>query len=189
MQRKNLKEDKKGFMGIVFFFLILFTILIIGFIAVIVVGAIDYTSEQITPVMKDLGMAGDTNLSEASEYTFGTVDTLVNALPWLLLFTYVAMLIFSLIFVVTYRLSPHPAYIGIYFMFCVLLIFGSILMSNMYQDIYLTRDPLTDKISSQTGMSSMMLHSPLILGAFAFIVGIYIFAVRNNNDAGGGFDI
>lgn len=185
---KTLKKDKRGIIGVVFFFLILFTILIIGFIAVILVSALGFASDVVTPIMTDLGMVSDANLSEASEYTFGTVDTLVSALPWLLTFAYVAMLIFSIIFVVSYQFNPHPAYIGVYFLFVVLLIFGAILMSNMYQDLYSTDDDIIGEgLRDQKSMSFLLIHSPAIFTLIAFIVGIYIFA--GNKDNAGGFDI
>ena len=186
---KKLRKDKKGFMGFVFFFLILFTILIIGFIGTILVSVFDYTSGVVTPIMTDLGIVGETNLSEASEVTFGTVDTIVDSLPWLLLFTYVAMLIFSVIFIISYDFNPNPAFIGLYFLFVILLIFGAIVMSNMYEDLIKTNDEVIGEgLRSQTGMSYMILHSPWILGMFAFIVGIYIFAGRQT-EREGGFDL
>lgn len=184
----KLKKDKRGIIGIVFFFLILFTILIIGFIAVVVVASLDFASDTITPIMEGLGMVGDTNLSDASRMTFGTVDTVVQSLPWLLLFAYVAMLVFSIIFVVSYQFNPHPAYIGVYFLFVVLLIFGTIIMSNMYQDIYTSNDAdIGGRIRDQQGMSYLILHSPIIFSVIAFIVGIYIFVGNKDNE--GGFDV
>lgn len=187
---KKLKQmNKKGFMGFVFFFLILFTILIIGFIAVIVVSLVKYTSGVVTPVMEDLGMVGATNMSEVSEMTFGTVDKTINALPWLLAFGYVAMLIFSIIFVVSYSFNPNPVYIGLYFIFVILLIFGAIIMSNMYEDLYNSNDEVIGEgLREQVAMSFMLLHSPLILSIIAFIAGIYIFAGKQGEQQGG-FDI
>lgn len=186
----RLKQmNKKGFMGFVFFFLILFTILIIGFIAVIVVSLVKYTSGVVTPVMEDIGVVGNTNISEAAGYTFGTVDKVVNSLPWLLAFGYVAMLVFSIIFVVSYNFNPNPVYIGIYFIFVILLIFGAIVMSNMYEDVYSSNDGVLGVgLQEQTAMSFMMLHSPWILSIIAFIAGIYIFAGKQNENQGG-FDI
>ena len=184
----KLKKDKRGIMGMVFFFLILFTILIIGFIAVMVVAGIDFASDTITPVMENLGIAGATNLSHASEVTFGTVDTTVQALPWLLVFAYVAMIVFSIIFVVSYQFSPHPAYIGVYFLFVVLMVFGTIIISNMYQNIHQSNEQeIGDRVRDQQAMSFLILHSPLIFSVIAFIVGIYMFV--GNKDNQGGFDV
>jgi len=186
----KLKQmNKKGFMGFVFFFLILFTILIIGFIGVILVSVVKYGSGVVTPVMQDIGVVGNANISHASEVTFGVVDKTINALPWLLAFGYVAMLIFSIIFVISYNFNPNPVFIGIYFVFVILLIFGAIVMSNMYEDIYNSGDEIIGAgLQEQTAMSFMMLHSPWILSIIAFIVGIYIFAGKQGENQGG-FDI
>ena len=180
------KKNKKGeIMGIIFFFLILFTIVIIGIIAAIAVGLVDYTSGEITPIMEDLGMVGNANLSEASQYSFGTLDKVINTLPMLIIFGYVAMLIFSIIFVVSYTYNPNPVLIGVYLMFVVLLIFGCIILSNMYQDLYESEDLVGEKLSEQPAMSYLILYSPLIMGIIAFIVGIYIFAGKQSESPGG----
>jgi len=67
------KKNKRGVMGIIFFFLVLFTIMIIGFIAVMVVSVGTYANDVVEPVLTDLGVVGETNLTQAGEITFGTV--------------------------------------------------------------------------------------------------------------------
>ena len=186
--KRRLKKNKGGIIGIIFFFLILFTIVIVGIIAAIVVGLVDYTSGEITPIMKELGMVGDTNLSQAAEYSFGTLDKVINTLPMLAIFGYVAMLVFSIIFVVSYKFNPNPVLIGVYLMFTILLIFGCIVLSNMYQDLYQSGDLIGTKLSEQPAMSYLILYSPLIMGIIAFIVGIYIFAGKQS-ESQGGFEI
>jgi len=183
-----MRKNKKGAMGIIFFFLLLFTILILGFMAAMIVGVIDFASDTLTPVMTDLGMVGETNVSEASEFTFGTVDTLVTALPWLVAFAYIAMLIFSIVFVISWNYNPNPVFIGFYFMFVILLIFGAIVMSNMYQDIRAGDDIVATGLQNQPALSFMILHAPLIFSILAFIVGIYLFAGKQA-EAQGGFDV
>ena len=184
-----MMKDKRGQMQIIIFFLILFTILIIGFVAVLGITVVGFASETITPVMEDLGMVGEANLSEASQVTFGAVDKTIGALPWLLVFSYVAMLVFSIVFITAYTTNPNPAYIGIYFIFIVLLVFGAIIMSNMYQDLVVSGDEVIgDGLREQKSMSYFMIHSPWIMGLIAFLTGIYIFA-GNQREGGGGFDI
>ena len=179
------KKNKRGDMGIVFFFLILFTIVIIGFTAAIVVSLGTYVNGEITPIMTELGMVGDTNLSEISEYTFGTTDTIIQALPWLVAFTYVVMLIFSMVFVMVWKYNPNPMFMGFYFMMVILLIFLCIIMSNMYQDIYTGTDVLATGLQDQAALSYMILYSPFIMTLIAFIVGIYMFAGKQTELQGG----
>jgi hypothetical protein len=177
-------KDKRGIMGIIFFFLILFSILILGFFAVVVVGVLDFSSEIVTPVMEGIGVVGDTNISEASTYTFGVADTFINAVPWLIAFAYVMALIFSIVLVLSYNYNPNPAFIAVYIAFILLLILGSIIISNAYEDIYSGTDEIALKLQSQVAMSYMILYSPMILTAIAFIAGIYLFAVKRNVDGG-----
>ena len=181
----KIMKDKKGVMGIILFFLLLFTILIIGFIAVFVVSIGTYSNDIISPIMQDLGVIGDTNVSQAAEYTFGTLDTIITALPWLVAFSYVAMLIFSIVFIMSWNYNPNPIFIGLYVMFIILLIFGCIVMSNIYQDIYTGTDEIAVGLQAQPAMSFMILQSPMIMTLLAFIVGIYIFAGKQTEFQGG----
>ena len=184
---KKIMKEKKGAIGIIFFFMILFAILVLGFIGAMAIGIIDFASDTITPVMQDLGVAGSSNLSEAAEYSFVPLNTLVQTLPWLVGFSYVIALIFSIIFVLSYNYNPHPAFIGFYFALVILLIFGSIIMSNMYQDIYSADDEIADRLQEQTLLSHMILYSPFILTLIALVTGIYLFAGPKGE--GGGFGV
>jgi len=188
MKKLIFKKNKKGAIGIILFFVLLFTILIFGFTASIVVSLLTYTSSEITPIMEELGMVGTTNLSEASEYSFGTLDKAVQSLPWIIAFSYVAMLIFSVVFMVSWTYNPNPIFLGLYVMFVILLIFGCIIMSNMYQDIFTGTDVLAVGLQEQMALSYMILYSPMIMAVIAFLVGIYIFAGKQT-EMQGGFDI
>ena len=184
----KFKKNKKGVMGIILFFLVLFTIAIIGFAIALVVPIITYVSGEITPVMEGLGMAGNTNLSEASEYSFGTADKVANMLPILSILAYVSMLVFSIVIVVSYRYNPNPVFLGVYFMLAILLIFGCIILSNMYEDIYEGNDFLGEGLKENQAMSYLIIYSPLIMGVITFITGIYMFAGKQT-ESQGGFDI
>jgi len=108
----TLNKNKKGGIGIIIFFSVLFIILIFGFIASIVWSVVDIASDEITPIMKDLGMVGDTNLSQASEYTFGVADTFIQMMPWLIAIAYIMALIFTLVFIFLVGYTPHPSFIA-----------------------------------------------------------------------------
>lgn len=179
-----MKKNKRGAFGIILFFIVLFSILIIGFIASVATGILNYGSGIITPVMEELGVVGDTNLSTVSSYTFGVMDDISNALPWLIGFAYVGALIFSIVFVVSYGYNPSPAFLGLYFALMFLLVVGSVILSNMYQDIYTGTDEIAAEMKNQTLLSYMILYSPAILTTIAFIAGIYMFAGRQNEIGG-----
>ena len=180
---KNIRRDKRGIAGIILFFVVLFVIMIAGFLLVVGSGILGYASDTITPVMTSIGMVGDTNVSQASENSFGVADNIIQSLPWLIAFAYVMALIFSIVLVTGYNYNPNPAFIAVYIALIMLLIVGSIAMSNVYQDLYEGNDELASKLQDQTAMSYMILYAPFILTAIAFITGIFLFA--GNRQEGG----
>lgn len=187
IRSKLIKKNKKGqgAIGIILFFLVLFTILIIGFIAAMVFGVVHYASGEITPIMEDLGMVGESNVSEYAQYSFGTLDTVLNSFGMIIGVAYVLALIGSIIFAASYSYSPSPVFIALYFGLILLLIMGSIIMSNMYENIYSGNDVIADELQDQTILSYMILYSPVILTIMAFITGIYIFAIRSSDGGSG----
>jgi len=186
IHKKKRRMGKKGAIGIIIFFILLMTILVLGFIAVMVVSVIDIASDAITPIMSDLGVVGSTNLSEVSGYTFEKGNTIVQALPWIIAIGYVLALVFTLVFVLVVGYNPHPAFIGLYLALMILLIFMCIIMSNMYQDIYTGGDDLAIRLQAQTTMSYLILHSPFIMAIIAVIGGIIMFTRQASAEGGGG---
>lgn len=179
-------KNKRGAIGIILMFVALLLILVIGFVATIGWSILDIASDEITPIMKDLGMVDETNLSEVSTYTFGVVDGFIQSVPWLIALGYVLALVFTLVFVFVAGYTPHPAFIGFYLVLMILLVFGCILMSNMYQDIYTGQDEIATRLQEQTIMSFMILHSPFIMAFIAIIGGVLMFGMKNTADAGFG---
>ena len=179
-------KGKKGAIGIIIFFLILMTILVVGFIAVMVVSVVDIANDEITPIMQELGMVGETNLSEVGEYTFGNANKVVQALPWIIAIGYILALVFTLVFVLVVGYNPHPAFIGLYLALMILLVFLCIIMSNMFQDIYTGTDDLATRLQDQTTMSYLILHSPFIMLIIAVIGGILMFTRQASAEGGGG---
>ena len=182
-------KNKKGAIGIIIFFLVLMVILVVGFGVSIVWSIVDIASDEITPIMEDLGMVGETNLSEAAEYSFGIADTIVQSLPWMIAAGYVLVLIFSLVFIFISGYNPHPAFMGLYLVLMILLIFLCIIVSNMYQDIYTGTDEVATRLQEQVTMSYLILHSPFIMAIIAVIGGVLMFTRQANAEGGGGFGV
>jgi len=190
INKKGVFENKKGGIGIIFFFAILLLVLILGFVAALVWSVVDIATDELTPIMEDLGMAGDSNISQYAEFGVGTANTFVQAIPWLIAFGYVITLIFTLVFIFIVGYNPHPAFIGFYFSLMILLIFGCIIMSNMYQDIYTGTDDIATRLQEQSIMSYLILHSPFILAMIAIVGGILMFARQSSSEGGvGGYGV
>jgi hypothetical protein len=180
--------NKKGAIGIIIFFLVILFVLVFGFIAAITWSAVDIVSDEVTPIMEGLGMIDNVNVSQGAEMSFGILDTAVQSFPWLIAFGYIMALIFTLVFVFLVGYNPHPAFIGLYFALMILLIFGCIIMSNVYQDIYTGTDDIATRLQEQGILSYMILHSPFIMAMVAVVGGILMFA-RQASTEGGGFGI
>jgi len=184
------RKNKKGGIGIIVFFIILMLIILIGFGLTMIWGVIDIASDEITPIMTELGMVGDVNVSQAAEYSFGVVNTIVQATPWLIALGYVLALIFTLVFVFIVGYNPHPAFMAFYFILMVLILFLCIIVSNMYQDIYTGDDELALRLQEQTTMSYMILHSPIIIGIITMIGGVLMFTRQSSAEGSlGGFGV
>ena len=180
-----MKSNKRGGIGIIIFFVVLMGVLVIGFLASMIWSVIDIASDEITPIMEDLGMVENVNVSQAAEYSFGILDTSVQVMPSLIAFGYVLALIFTLVFVFIVGYSPHPAYIALYIALMILLVFGCVIMSNIYQDIYTGQDELASRLQEQTIMTYMILHSPFIMAIIAIIGGVLMFGMQSINKEGG----
>ncbi len=171
--------NNRGVIGIIMFFIILFAILLGGLFVALLGGIIDYSSETITPIMTDLGVIeygnATINVSQGAEYGFGTLNKFIQATPWIIGFMLMAAIVFSVIFAASYTFTPSPAYAVIWIAFTLLLIFGSILVSNAYQDLYSSSDVIGSKLKEQSLSSYIIIHSPIILSVVAIITGIYIF--------------
>ena len=183
------KKNKKGAIGIIIFVLVLFSLLLVGFAGVIIVGIFDMVSDEITPIMTDLGVVGSANMSEYGEFGFGTMNTFVQALPWIFASGYIMALIFTIVFIFIVGYNPHPAFIALYIALMVLLIMGCVLVSNMYQDIYSATDDLALRLQEQTIMSYLILHSPFIMAMIMIVGGLLMFTRQSAAEGGGGFGV
>ena len=188
MRKLTIQKEKKGAIGIIIFFFILIGVLVIGFAGTLIWSVIDIANDEITPIMEDIGMVGDANVSQAAEFSFGVVDSFIQAAPWLLALSYVLALVFTLVFIFIGGYNPHPAFIAFYIALMLLLVFGCVIISNMYQDIYTGDDEISTRLQEQTVMSYMILHSPFIMAIIAIIGGILMFGMQsvNKDGIGGG---
>ena len=182
------KQDKRGVSGLIFFVILLITVLIIGFAASLLAGVFTWASDEVTPIVKDIGNVQDVgNFSQAADYSVVPANNFVQAIPWVIGFSYVAMLIFCVFFAIGYQSNPNPFFIGLYIFLVILVIFAAIIISNMYQDIYTGNDVLAESLHEQQLMTFMILRSPVILTLIALIAGIFIFT--RPADVGGGYSI
>lgn len=172
-------KSKKGVYQIFLFFLIFASILILGFITVVSYSIIKYANDIISPELSNFGMVGDTNMTKVGEYTFGTLTKVINGFKWVLILSYLFLLIFPII--IATRINVDKIFIFIYFVFAILLIFLSIIISNAYQDLYESNDNISNELKNQTSASYLILYSPILMTIIVFITGIILFAGKKED--------
>ena len=67
-------------------------------------------------------------------------------------------------------------------MLMILMTIGSIVISNIYEDIYNGDDELGSRLRDQKILSFLMLNSPVIFTAVIFISGVILFTGINDEE-------
>jgi len=169
--------NKKGNLSyLVMIFLVFFVIMFVGFIMVIGSSIINWTFDEATPVLVDLGVMGDTNMTEIASMTITPLNNVVQSFTWLTGVLYVMMLIGSIGIAFIVRTTPQKWLMGFYFLLVIMLVMGSIFISNIYEDFQNDSGELATRLNEHTLLSFMLINSPMIFTAIAFITGIVLFS-------------
>ena len=86
------------------------------------------------------------------------------------------MLIGSVGLVVIFRVSPNKWLIAFYLLMVILLVVGSMFMSNIYEDFYNDNGEFGNILKEHVLLSFMILYAPVITTILAFITGIILFS-------------
>jgi len=169
--------NKKGnIILIAFFFIALMIILFVGFMMVVGSSILNIVFDEVIPELTNLGMVGDANMTEIAEVTVVPLNNIIQNFTWLTGVLYVLMLIASIGFAFVSRTTPNRWLIAFYFMCILILVIASIFMSSIYEEFYDGDDDLALRLHEHTILSFMILFSPMILTALAFITGIIMFS-------------
>jgi len=179
LQRKN----KKGIMGIVIFILFLFIVLIAGVIIAFGSATLNWVFDEAVPELTGMGDdVGGVNMTQVSGVTITPMNNIVQSFQWAGGVLYVMMLIGVMGMAMSFRGSPNKWLIGFFLLVVIVLIMGSIFISNIYQDFYEGTDGVATRLQEQTILSYMILYSPMIFSVIAFISGIILFSGRQEED-------
>jgi hypothetical protein len=169
--------NKKGnIVSMIYFFVILFVVLFLGFIMVVGSSVLNFVFDVAVPELSDLGMVGDSNFTEIASFTIAPVDNIIQQFTWLTGVLYILMLVFTIAIAFTMRTAPSKWLIGFYLMMVLTLIVGSIFISNMYEEFYDGTDDLATRLKEHTVLSFMILYSPSILTFIVFVAGVVLFS-------------
>lgn len=169
--------NKKGNIMVILLFVIgLFLILFLGFVMVIGSSVLNFVFDETIPELSGIGTVGDANFTDMASYTIEPLNDVVQNFTWLTGVMYILMLVGSVGFAFVFRAAPNKWLIAFYFMLIIILIIGSIFVSNMYEEFYDGTDDLATRLKEHTLLSWMILYAPTIFTVIAFLTGIILFS-------------
>lgn len=151
-------------------------LMIVGVIIAVGGSIISYGADVIVPEVNDLGMIGDANMTEIADYSINPLNTVVQSVMWfsglMYVFGFIALFILAFVF----RSTGSQWTIPFFLVLVILLLFTSIVISNMYEDIYESGDFLGEKLAEQKMLSFLLLYSPLVILFFSIAIGFVMFS-------------
>lgn len=182
----NIKRmNKRGGLFDIFIVLIVLFIVLI-FFAGFIYGWNALTDNVITAANQNPNVPG--NVTKAAEDVFGKINTALPALQWVGLALIVAMILG--IMVSNFLVKAHPAFFVIYILITIVAVIFSVSLSNAYQSILTTDNPITTNLQQFTALNHIMLNLPIWTTIIGFAGAIFLFlGITVDRQAGGGVDI
>jgi len=171
-----INKKGQGIVNVIFLVGILFLLVIGSLIFAFGTVIIDWTFDEATPELSNLGVVGSANLTEIYGYSLSPVNTVVQNFSWLAGVIYLFALFGCLGFAISFRLTGNKWLIGFFFSCMLLLLITSIFISNIYEDFYTGTDDIAIRLQEMNILSFLILYSPLIMSVIGFVSGIIMFS-------------
>lgn len=162
--------NKRGSMADLFIFMI-FAFAIVFICAIFIyIGGI--ATDQVHTTMDGLDIAGEQNVTEIINDTFGHVNEAYQSLYWISVFLIVGMVIS--IFIGSYLVTTKPIFFIPYIFIVIIAIVVAVGMSNAYEQVI--ADPtMADTFAGFVGANYIMLQLPIWITVIGFVGGIIMF--------------
>jgi hypothetical protein len=154
----------------------LFVLVMVGIIAAFGSATINWVMDETVPVLSELGMVGDVNMTHTIDVAVQPVNILIQNFTWASGVIYIFGLIgiFGLAF--AFKSTGDKWLIGLFVSLVIILMIGCIIMSNIYEDVFRGTDPLALILQEHLILSYLILYSPAIMAIVSFIAGIVLFS-------------
>jgi len=124
------------------------------------------------------------NVSEYSVMILTPIDSVISNFGLFMGLIYIIGTIGVLGLAYGFR-NNNNTWVSVLFVVCtLLLIVTCILISNAYEDVYLTDDEIGSELRSSTLASYLIINSPTIMTIIAFIGGIILFTGKEESPYG-----
>lgn len=181
---RSLIKNKRGQeSNIIILFVVIFILLVLGFCVILLSSIISDVGGEILPALRvNVGEIGNVNASQVANPILSPFEIFLNSFSWLwgVLFMLGIFLLFGL--AVAFRMTSNKWLLGIWFVFTILLILFSILISNVVEDFANSGDSIGAGIQNQTLLYFLLLNSPIIFTIISFVCMIIIFSGLGGQD-------
>ncbi|RPJ79786.1 MAG: hypothetical protein EHM20_00340 [Alphaproteobacteria bacterium] len=177
-----MNKKGQGFNFLLSFFIVIGILLAVSLFISFIGVIIDMFMDEFVPTVQDIGVVGDSNITQYANYGLTPVNNLTQSFTWLGGLIYAVCLILLLGLCVAGRFTMNRWLIGLFFGFALLLILMSIFISNIYEDFYNDTGDIAERLQSQTLLSWLILHSPIVFTVIIFIGGIIMFSGINQDE-------
>ena len=168
--------DKKGnIVAIIYMVLILFVVLFVSIFLAFGSMVVDWVFDEAVPELTTLGMVGNSNLTEISEYTISPVNSVVQSFTWLSGVFYMLAIMGCFGFAFAFRFTGNKWLAGFFVVCMLLLVIASIFISNIYEEFYSETGEVGDRLKEHVMLSYLILYSPAIMCVVGFICGVIMF--------------
>jgi len=154
----------------------LFLLVMIGIVAALGSSTINWVMDETVPVLSDLGMVGNINMTHTIDVAVQPVNIVIQNFTWMsgLIYIFGLVGIFGLAFM--FKATGDKWLIGFFVSLVLILMIGCIMMSNIYEDIFRGTDALALILQEHLILSYLILYSPAIMAIVSFIAGIVLFS-------------
>ena len=171
-----LKNKRGSFQAVILVIGALFLLVMAGVVLLFGSAVLNWTGDEVTPILLELGMVNDANVTHAVDVSVVPVNSFIQSWTWLTGVIYLLGLggIFALAYV--FRGSGDNWLIGLFFALAIILMIATIFMSNIYEEFYNGGDEFALILHEHLMLSFLILYSPAIIAIVVFLVGIILFS-------------
>jgi len=170
-----IRNKKGNIMGIIYVVGALFLLMFLGLLMVFGGMTLNWVFDVATPELTGIGMVGNSNMTQIGSLTLNPVNNVVQSFTWLTGVVYVFALVACLGLAFAFRFSGNKWLVGFFFSAMLMLLIGSIFISNIYEEFYNDTGDVGLRLHEFGLLSFLILYSPLVISVIGFVCGIIMF--------------
>lgn len=172
----QIRLPENNISKVILFGLIVIVIIALGIVFAVVGGLVKWTGDSMVPQLKQVGNTPNFNMSEKVDNATRLYSNGSSLIPLMIGFLYMVALIGCIGISYAFKVSGERWLIGVYLGIFLLVLSGSILASNFYQDLYEGTGVIALQLQSMTLLSWLVLYSPIVVTVIMGIGGFFMFS-------------